>query len=116
VILAGGTSLLPGIQQYLTDKLGQEVVLGNPMQEVKPHKSMSHKGKDILFSNVIGLAWRSVSNPFYAHEINLLPEDYQKTEKKIYNKEKLSVKVFAWTLFLGGIVLLLTVTAVILFM
>jgi len=37
VILAGGTSLLPGIQQYLTDK-----------------------GKDILFSNVIGLAWRSV--------------------------------------------------------
>ncbi len=116
IVLAGGTSLLPGLDEYLAEKLGRETSIGNPLSGIDASKLMQSRKVSVLFGNVVGLARRSVKNPFCPNELNLLPEDRQRIEKRVYTREKTSVKVFAWTIFVGGLLLLLAVALTLFFL
>ena len=92
IILAGGSSLLPKIDQYLADNLEIESRIGDPLIKINdPKELIKLKNKAILFANVIGLALRGISRnpaggdinllPILARRIKLVPE---KTEKKAW--------------------------------
>ena len=74
VILAGGSALLPQVDQYLANNLGIETSIGNPFAKVVDPKNLTKlKSKSVLFSNVAGLALRGVTKNPIAGDINLLP-------------------------------------------
>ena len=79
IVLAGGSSLLPGIDEYLSANLGTQVVVGDPFDELSVPVSLKRlKSKRVLFSNVIGLALRAVSNDPVHGDINLMPISKQR--------------------------------------
>ena len=74
VVMVGGSSLLPKVDQYLADNLGIKVSLGDPLQEIfDPKGLIKPKNKALLFSNVIGLALRGISKNPAEGDVNLLP-------------------------------------------
>src|SRR3989344_22972 len=74
IVLAGGSSLLPGIDEYLSANLGVQVVVGDPLDELSVPASLKRlKSKRVLFSNVIGLALRAASKDPVHGDINLMP-------------------------------------------
>jgi type IV pilus assembly protein PilM len=74
IILAGGSSLLPKVDQYLADALKIETNLGRPLVKVNdPGNLVKLKNKAILFADVIGLGLRGVSRNPADGDINLLP-------------------------------------------
>lgn len=73
IILAGGSSLLEGLDKYLADSLDLEVKIGNPLLKVKDSSGLTEKKNSILFATVLGLALRAtVKNP-RTSGINLFP-------------------------------------------
>lgn len=74
LILVGGSSLLPKVDQYLADNTSLQTNLGNPLKKVTDPKNLAKlKVNATLFSNVAGLAIRGLAkDPVYG-DINLLP-------------------------------------------
>jgi len=72
IILAGGSSLLPGIEEYFTKEIGIDTKKGNPLIKLKPGSVLHQKGKSILYANVIGLALRALEKDPIKVDINLL--------------------------------------------
>lgn len=71
IILAGGSALLPKLDEYLAEELNLEVSVGNPSKIVKWKKVLGKNTSEaILFATVAGLAMRGVSSKSY--DINLL--------------------------------------------
>ncbi len=74
VLLIGGSSLLPRIEQYLANELELSTNLGNPIKGIQdPAKILPPKQKLVLFTNVIGLALRGIEKDPIGCDINLLP-------------------------------------------
>ena len=74
LILVGGSSLLPQVDQYLADNTSLQTNLGIPLKKVTDPKNLAKlKVNATLFSNVAGLAIRGLAkDPVYG-DINLLP-------------------------------------------
>lgn len=86
IILAGGSSLLPDIERYLSQSIGRKVSIGNPLQNINKGNILQKENNPIFFANVVGLALRGASNAF--NGINLLRQiEQQKLEdrKKKYH-------------------------------
>lgn len=81
IILAGGSALLPKIDEYLTANLEKKVAIGNPLKQINGSQLAEKKYPPILFANVIGLALRGIGN--ISAGVNLLPK-----ENSIERKEK----------------------------
>ena len=73
IILAGGSSLLLGLDKYLADELGLKVKIGNPLLKVKDSSGLSEKKNSILFATVLGLALRAAEKNPCTTGINLFP-------------------------------------------
>ncbi|OGY46105.1 MAG: hypothetical protein A3A24_03745 [Candidatus Buchananbacteria bacterium RIFCSPLOWO2_01_FULL_46_12] len=74
VILAGGSSLLPGLDQHLTDNLGLPVKIGDILTKVNdPANLIKAKNKSVIFANVLGLGLRGISKSPAIGDINFLP-------------------------------------------
>jgi len=98
IILAGGSSSLPWLDEYLEKSLGVKVKIGNPIEKLKNGQVLNSKEKQaVLFSNVIGLALRGLDEPWRG--INLLP----KTSSGGTKKEE----VFKYALSLFLVILIL---------
>lgn len=72
IILAGGSSLLPGIEEYFHSEIGLLIEKGNPLTKLSKNNILSKKEKNILFANVIGLALRALEKDPLKVDINLL--------------------------------------------
>lgn len=79
VYLAGGSSLLQGLEEYFHDKLKLEARVVNPLKNIKFSKLLDKNISPVLFANVIGLAMRGVSNRFKG--INFLQQIYPLNSK-----------------------------------
>ncbi|NUM25491.1 MAG: type IV pilus assembly protein PilM [Candidatus Buchananbacteria bacterium] len=74
IILAGGSALLPSIDQHFANSFGLVVNLGKPFAKIKDPGALGNvKGKEIIFSNVLGLALRGIEKKPETSDINLLP-------------------------------------------
>jgi type IV pilus assembly protein PilM len=71
VILAGGTSLVPGLIEIFTAELHLKVELGNPFLKLDAAGSQ-FKADKILYGNVIGLALRGLNSDSLRQGINLI--------------------------------------------
>lgn len=60
IILAGGSALIPKVDDYLAVNLERKVRVGDPLEQIKDGKLSTKKSPSILFANVIGLALRGV--------------------------------------------------------
>ncbi|HXK32304.1 MAG TPA: pilus assembly protein PilM, partial [Candidatus Paceibacterota bacterium] len=75
IILAGGFSLAPGIAGFFQKRFESiKVELGDPLGKIKRKGGMREE-RAILYSNVIGLALRSISKNPVKDGINLSPEE-----------------------------------------
>lgn len=74
IILAGGSSLLPKIDEYISVNVEREVALGEPIQKIRDGNVFSEKISPLLFADVIGLALRGIASNPEEDGINLLPE------------------------------------------
>jgi type IV pilus assembly protein PilM len=74
VILAGGSSLLPKIDEYIATNIEKEVILGDPLAKVRDGNIFGEKISPILFADVIGLALRGTAKNPEKEGINLLPQ------------------------------------------
>ncbi|OGY55170.1 MAG: hypothetical protein A2951_02605 [Candidatus Buchananbacteria bacterium RIFCSPLOWO2_01_FULL_56_15] len=73
ILLAGGSSLMPGIGDFLHQKLGLPVTVGNPLERLAdPVKLPAVKKNAVLFANVIGLGLRGAEAKESGVDINLL--------------------------------------------
>lgn len=76
MVLAGGTSLLPGIANYLSSNFqGVAVGLGDPVRgiEVEEGTELADRKKALLYATAIGLATRAVGARA-SPNVNLLPD------------------------------------------
>lgn len=74
IILAGGSSLTPEIADFFQKNFeGVKIEIGDPLLKIKRKGGMKEE-RAILYSNVIGLALRSISKNPVKDGINLLPE------------------------------------------
>ncbi len=64
IILAGGSSLLPGIAQHLQKKLGLKVENRDSLTKISKQNSLPRQEKRILSANVIGLTLRTLEKDF----------------------------------------------------
>lgn len=70
IIIAGGSALLPQIKEFVGLKVGRRVTIGDPFKKVRKYEQLEMQGGAILYTNVIGLAIRGISN--LTKGINLL--------------------------------------------
>ena len=103
VILAGGTSLLPEIDAFISERIDLRVKRGRPAEKIKNPELLEGK-KPILFSNVIGLGLRSIADDPVNCGINLLPEEVKSQAK---SSERLKYKKAITVLVLGLVALIL---------
>lgn len=113
IILVGGSSLMPKIDQYLADNLGITANIGEPLTKViDPSGLINFKEKSVLFSNVMGLAWRGISKDPISSDINLLPvitkffgllpkKEERRAWKLLYIR---LIILIIFTIILGGII------------
>lgn len=80
IILAGGSSVLPGLSEYLADNLGLPVEIGDPWVKInidilkeKEYLQEALEISPVLYSSVIGGALRGLSRDPGKEGINLLP-------------------------------------------
>ncbi len=72
LILCGGTSLLPGLVQYLSKQVRVHAVLGNPLESVQKNDKLFNTQAPILYATVMGLAKRGLNEKRLGVGINLL--------------------------------------------
>ena len=82
IILIGGTSLLPGLDQFLSENLNDfEVEKGNPLKKIKSKDIFDHSNS-LFYSNVVGLSLRSLKKNPTKGGINLLPKEVKDQAKQ----------------------------------
>ncbi len=107
LIMAGGSSLLPGIVEFFTESLeGVRVETGAPLEKIK-NEDLLTTDKPLLFSNVIGLALRSLEKDPAKAGINLLPEEVKAQEKKRRKEKSKLATVLSFIFFFLAIGVLL---------
>jgi len=72
IIMAGGSSLLPGIEEYFTQQIGISAKRGDPLIKLAKDSILHKKEKNIFFANVIGSALRALEKDPIKCDINLL--------------------------------------------
>ncbi len=73
ILLAGGSSLLPGITEYIHHRLRLPVSVGQPLRDISYDRSLlPDERRSIIYSTVTGLALRGVSPRTVAEGINFL--------------------------------------------
>ena len=77
VILSGGTALMPGLSEYMEERLGVSVRVGDPLLRIKNKEVLDRGMPGIFFANVIGLAHAARTADL--NELNLLTQ-YRKEE------------------------------------
>ncbi|MFA6099217.1 MAG: type IV pilus assembly protein PilM [Patescibacteria group bacterium] len=82
VILCGGTSLLPGLLDYMQHKLSIKVELGDPLAPLNFDKNVITRENAVLFSAAIGLARRGFDIKSLDDGINLLPQEKERQASK----------------------------------
>lgn len=121
IIICGGSSLMPKIGSYFSSNLDIETKIGDPslilpeLNEKRYKTFFREGGKDnelhpVLFSNVVGLALRSLSGDPETAGINLIPEKERpdhpvlikrKLKKnKVFNFSIIAVSIFTFLFFL----------------
>lgn len=70
IILAGGSALLPKIDEYMALKLRRPVKVGNPLKKIKKCVQLEKPGRAILCAGAIGLALHGING--WSDGINLL--------------------------------------------
>jgi len=84
MILAGGTALLPGIDDFLKSRFRDiDVEVGDPLKKIKRRGGLDPT-KALLYTNSIGLALRGIIKDPVGTGINLLPGKIKEKEKKVY--------------------------------
>lgn len=106
IILAGGSALLPEIDKFFQKHFTAKVEIGNPLAKIEEGEKLE-KGKELFYSNVIGLALRGISEDPIKAGINLLPTDIKIKERRVYQEVKVPVLVGTLFFALFGIALLL---------
>lgn len=102
VILAGGSVLLDGIDQFFADQFKIKADIGSPFSKIlDPKNIFKFKKSDVIFANVAGLALRAVQKDPVNGDINLLPLRPrsvtlapEKTERKEWRAFYLQLGVF----------------------
>ena len=105
IILAGGSALLPEIDVFFQKFFGNKVEIGNPLTKIKDLSNLDEK-KAVIYSNVIGLALRGISDDPVRDGINLLPSEVKAKEIKIQQSKQKSVLLASVVVALSGLVLL----------
>ncbi|GEM_PF-3300822 len=106
VLLAGGTSLLPGIVDFLNKESKElKFKLGNPLSKINDMGLLNEK-EGVLYANVIGLGLRSLYRNPIKDGINLLPEEVQTQETRSQKETTRSVLLVALFISLTGVALL----------
>jgi type IV pilus assembly protein PilM len=105
IILAGGSALLPEIDVFFQKFFGNKVEIGNPLTKIKDLSNLDEK-KAVIYSNVIGLALRGISDDPVRDGINLLPSEVKAKEIKIQQSKQKSVLLASAVVALSGLVLL----------
>ncbi len=77
LILCGGGSLIPGIREYLASQLGLAVEIGNPLTGFQYSARMFQDSNPVLFSTVVGLAWRGLNDSTIKSDINQLSFEHE---------------------------------------
>ena len=72
IVLVGGSSLLPGINEYFSSKIKIPIEERNLFSYIKKTSLLGEGKRPVLFANVMGLAMIGASNEF--HSINLLKQ------------------------------------------
>ncbi len=94
IVLAGGSSLMPGILEYFKEELGEVVEIGDPLKKVKEVKELK-KEEGLLYANAIGLALRAIEKEPIDAGFNLLPEEIKKLEKRHQQERKSTIRFLA---------------------
>jgi len=81
IVLSGGASLSPKIDEYIQLGVQKRVTIGNPLQDITDKGLLRKESQSILFANVIGLALRGIQDDVASGGINLLPKQEAKKEK-----------------------------------
>ncbi len=106
ILLAGGSSLLPGIVEFFNEKVeGVTVKLGDPLNKIKDLGLLDGK-ESILYASVIGLGLRSLKKDPIDSGINLLPEEVKSQAQKTQQETQRSVLLVASFVLIAGIMLL----------
>jgi len=109
IFLAGGSSLIPGIAEYLELMTGKAVKAGNSLQKIKGADKIDGNVPGVLFSNVIGLALRDLQKDPVEGEINLLPFSMKRKQLKDRQEQQSSVRMFSVAIAVLGIIALILV-------
>ena len=91
IILAGGSSLLPSIDIYMSEETSKDVKLGDPSVVISNTGIFGGKKNPILFSCVIGLALKNIKKE---EDIDLFKNDQTYIEKSVEDTpKKSSIKI-----------------------
>ena len=107
IILAGGSTLLPGIEEYFQKNTKKSVEIGNSLLNIKKTSLLPEK-RAILFANVIGLAIRGISSNPADSGINLLLEKIKRRQKTLLSERK-RFFLFVFIFVISLLFLLLTI-------
>jgi type IV pilus assembly protein PilM len=106
ILLAGGTSLLPGIVEFLNERIEDiEVKVGDPLKRVTDLGMLKNK-EAVLYSNVTGLASRALMSDPIRDGYNLLPEEIKNQERRLQVEKHRSVFLVAIFIAVAGIMFL----------
>lgn len=93
IIACGGTSLLPGLINYLQTALKVQVVLGDPLVGLEKNKKQFNAEESVLYSTVIGLALRGLDSDSLENGINFIASEKKTKQFKGEKKEKVKQKI-----------------------
>lgn len=90
IIIAGGTALLPGIENYITQVTGVPAAIANPFAKIQNPEFFDTSTNRIFFGNVVGLALLSNSEQ---SGVNLLTQyRYSDTNDAAASKEGIMLR------------------------
>ncbi len=106
VIIAGGTALMPEMVEFFSAHF-EEIVIkkGEPLKKINDLDLLGDENA-ILYSNVIGLALRSLLKDPIRDGINLLPEEIKNQERRSQTEKHRSVLLIAIFIAIAGIMFL----------
>jgi type IV pilus assembly protein PilM len=105
ILLAGGSALLPEIDGFFQKFFDIKVEIGNPLLKIKETEGLDRE-RGVLYSNVIGLSLRGISENPVKNGINLLPTEIKTKELKTQQGKRQSVLIASAVVALSGIALL----------
>ena len=88
LIIAGGSALLPQIDVVISEKLGIDVRVANPLVKIEGHELFGDGTPSIFFANVIGLALCAKKADFT--DINLLTQ--YRDDENVIEEESLALQ------------------------